>query len=112
MEKSFRRKLGLNELSYKCNMSWSTEGWKRFAESIGGRMPKSCPPSSHTCGAEVPGLFAGSHPTTVGNKSSALVCFSLFGYCCFDYVSVQVTNCGLQCTTSTGADLGFLKRGG
>ena len=97
---------GLNELTYKCDSSWSTEGWKRFAESIGGRMPESCPPSSHRCGAEAPGwlagyhpeapgLYAGSHPTTVGNKSSALVCFRNFGYCCFDYVSVQVSNCGL-----------------
>ena len=78
---------------HKCDRTMSV-GWKRFAESIGGEMPDSCPASKNRCGTAAPGWLSGSHPTVVGQKTAMTVCFRYDGQCCWQQVSVEVTNCG------------------
>ena len=68
-------------------------GWHVFAASIGGQMPKTCPPI-HRCGTSAPGWLKGSHPTAVGQSSKETVCFHWNNDCCHWQVTVDITNCG------------------
>ena len=88
LEVSIRSGYGL-----RCDKTMSV-GWKRFADSIGGKMPDSCPVSRFRCSTNAPGWLNGSHPTVVGQKTAMKVCFRFYGRCCFVQVSVEVTNCG------------------
>lgn len=92
------RKVSLAHNGHNCDRYGRgkfTPGWKRFSESIGGRMPESCPDSPYRCGANRPGWLNGTHPTVVGQRTSMKVCFYYRSNCCHWQVNVQVTNCGL-----------------
>ena len=78
-----------------CDRTDMSAGWKRFADSIGGSMPESCPESVHRCGTAAPGWLNGAHPTVVGQSADMQVCFYWSGNCCSIQVSVEVINCGL-----------------
>ena len=79
----------------KCDQRYMSPGWKRFSDSIGGKMPESCPDSVRRCGTDAPGWLNGAYSTVVGQKSSMQVCFKWDGNCCRFQASVTVTNCGL-----------------
>ena len=79
----------------KCDKRTMSAGWKRFADSIGGEMPDSCPASRNRCGTDAPGWLNGSHPIVVGQKTAMRICFRYSVHCCWQKVSVEVTNCGL-----------------
>ena len=91
------RKVSITNNGYedRCDKSTMSVGWKRFAASIGGEMPDSCPASMNRCGTDAPGWLNGSRPTVMGQKTAMEVCFRYSGLCCWDKVSVEVTNCAL-----------------
>ena len=76
---------------FECDR-WTPAGWKRFADSIGGQMPNSCP-SIFSCGTNAPGWFNGTYPKVTGQRSTGLICFNWTEKCCRWQVPVEVVNC-------------------
>ena len=69
-------------------------GWYRFSDDIGGKMPESCPPTDR-CGTTVTGWLNGTHPSTLGEMVARKVCFHFFENCCAEQTAtVKVINCG------------------
>ncbi|XP_065827049.1 uncharacterized protein [Oscarella lobularis] len=78
--------------------NFSPNSWHRFDDTLGGRMPESCPPSG-SCGTFAPGWLRGSHPQKVGEEENKTVCFNyadkyFYDCCCCQRTFVQTVNCG------------------
>eukprot|EP00118_Oscarella_pearsei_P005589 m.25774 g.25774 ORF g.25774 m.25774 type:complete len:280 (+) comp28958_c0_seq2:50-889(+) len=76
-----------------CDKPYFAEGWYRFDESIGSKMPHVCPPISR-CGGNGAGWIRGDHPTSKGKEVSRTVCFSYVSGCCVWKVDTRIINCG------------------
>ena len=57
-----------------CDNSLS-EGWYRFVEAAGTKMPTTRVPA-HRCGTDWSGWFYGAHPTAEDGEVFRMVCFS------------------------------------
>ena len=107
-----------NPKGVKCDGS-GFAGWKRFADSIGGKMAENCPKTS-ACGTNFPGWVKdGAHPTIVGQTTTVKICFlARISGCCPDgkmQVSAEVTNCGFyyvyNLPRTPGCYLGYCSSG-
>ncbi len=85
-----------------------TTGWYRFTGGAGTQIATT-PPSTGSCGAQLPVWCNGTYPTTSGSTISTMGCVNVNGFLCSSSYSIQisVTNCNgyyvfyLQPTTST-----------
>ena len=83
---------------YTYDHSFSPNSWHRFDDTLGGRMPESCPPWGR-CGTFFSGWLQGSLPQKVGDEETKKVCFSdwfffIYHRCCVLTILVQTVNCG------------------
>ena len=83
--------------TYYCSSCYcdGLSGWYRFSGVAGTRLISS-PVSTGYCGANYPGWFNGTHPTTVGATSIGTGCVNVNGVLCqapYSVLSVYVTNC-------------------
>ena len=68
-------------------------GWYRFQGAAGTKMVTTCPPIDR-CDAYYPIWLSGSHPTVAEGKVTRNVCINKFGDCCYDFLPIQLKNCG------------------
>ena len=69
------------------------EGWYRFVEAAGTKMPTTRVPAFR-CGTNWSGWLDGAHPTTEDSEVSRKVCFSGRRISCQYIITISVKNCG------------------
>ena len=72
---------------------WVGEGWYRFQEPAGTRMPET-PPGHQNCGTVATGWLDGTHPTSLGDSIESKFCFNYDKTNCKEFTRGKVTNCG------------------
>ena len=70
-----------------------SEGWYRFVEAAGTKMPTTRVPA-YRCGTNWSGWLDGAHPTAEDGKVSRKVCFSDRRTGCQYITTISVKNCG------------------
>ena len=77
----------------KCDRYDLADGWYRFTDAAGTRMPTS-PVEKHHCGTHAPGWMNGQHPTKDDGAVKRQVCFHWSDNVCLWSTEIRVRNCG------------------
>jgi len=85
------RKYDYVTVNSKCDNTLS--GWYRFQGAAGTKMVTTCPPMDH-CDTAYPIWLSGGHPTVAEGKVIRKVCFHTSANCCYDWLFIQLKNCG------------------
>ena len=72
---------------------WKGKGWYRF--KYGSKIPRNyyLIPNGR-CGLHIPGYLVGSYPETVGDITTAKVCFKYGSNDCYKESPTKIRNCG------------------
>ena len=73
---------------------WKGSNWYRILAGAGSSLASSLVNEYH-CGTHAAGFIKyGEHPSIIGSKNKATVCFNANGNECFGQLNIEIKNCG------------------
>ena len=78
---------------FRVSPDWKRQGWYKFNENIGSRIPEEAVGNSR-CGTFASGWLQDKHPSTFGETKNAKVCFHGRSDKCEWSTNIKIRHCG------------------